>query len=733
VFEFVVVAKNARLPDKEIAAIWERYEERSLLSEEDVSWQISLFGGKAVLLGRSRFEPQGLPVVSDTRGFTCLDGYLVSGCLRGGDVVAQLRRLLLDNPDRSWLSDCLGEFIVLHYDANQGVEFLCSELRTVPLYMREGSAPGVVCVSNRASLCNVGFDGKPTLDVLSQLDLIASGTMVGDGTAFKEVRVLPRDRSAHLSYQARDDRAGVPLLELPVRDWRWSQPLTQAPTMEEVVDHTAPVAEWMLEHLRLFSKQVDVAGGGEYGLSGGKDSRLMLALLWAAGLTDLYDGAYTFGLQADIEAAAPIAARYSLRHRTSPWSERPPGLFFPHLARHIFNTEGEVNCHDISGWDSRLRAGARGAPAVDVTGHEGSALRKDPYSRAELPRDSEDARRFIREGVLMDPAGLVRADALEAMRATILSQYELALEMGTKPENFLNLRKINQRLPRWTAKQAQSSSTVALQANFLCAPPIFVLAHNMGHGNREHDLIHLGLLAAHDPELLKYPFAEQQWSPEVMRVFGERYGLPDYSLKNPDEGQVRTGSWHQTVLKDSGRALSRTVSDLAHPDTRDLIDYSKLMDMLDGRALPPRSLISVTGVMTANLLLHAGDVTREGLSKMQAVVDIARENFDKPDSPPVYFARRLREEEEWEQCVRELREKLSVAMADKKLLSEKLKVAKEKHRVAKEKLKVAKEKHKVDKRRRIDQVERLQAVFDSRGWKILMFLHRIRKKLWPTR
>src|SRR5918998_1445559 len=208
--------------------------------------------------------------------------------------------------------------------------------------------------------------------------------------------------------------------------------------MEDVLDYTAPVAEWMLKHLRLFSKQVGVAGGGEYGLSGGKDSRLMLALLWAAGLTDLYEGAYTFGLQADIEAAAPIAARYGLRHRTSPWSERPPGLFFPHLAWHIFHTEGEVNCHDISGdRGSRLRAGAHGAPAVDVTGHEGSALRKDPYPRAELPRDSEDARRFIREGVLMDPAGLVRADAVEAMRATIRSQYELALKMGTKPENFL--------------------------------------------------------------------------------------------------------------------------------------------------------------------------------------------------------------------------------------------------------------------------------------------------------
>ena len=90
------------------------------------------------------------------------------------------------------------------------------------------------------------------------------------------------------------------------------------------------------------------------------------------------------------------------------------------------------------------------------------------------------------------------------------------------------------------------------------------------------------------------------------------------------------------------------------------------------------------------------------------MVDIARKNFDKPDSPPIYFARRLREGEEWKQANRELSEELLVVKADKKLLSKKLKVV---------------------KRRRIDQAERLQRMFDSRIWKILKFLHRIRKKL----
>jgi len=119
-------------------------------------------------------------------------------------------------------------------------------------------------------------------------------------------------------------------------------------------------------------------------------------------------------------------------------------------------------------------------------------------------------------------------------------------------------------------------------------------------------------------------------------------------------------------------------------------------------------------------------VTREGLSRMQAVVDIARENFDKPDSPPIYFARQLREGEESKQANRELREELRVVKADKNLQNKKLKAAKQKHKAAKHKLKVV-------KRRQLTHTNRRQAVFDSRIWKILNFLYRIRKKIWFAR
>src|SRR5215217_4175218 len=293
-FEFAVVAKNLAIHPQEEMAVHARYAERSLLSEPYTSWRLPIFGDKSILLGRSRFVHQGSPVFRDQHSFTCLDGYLVSERLaaRSDDVVEQVHQILLGSQDRDWLSDCLGEFLIVHYnDRRRLLEFLCSELRTVPLYLREGK--DAVCVSNRASLCNVGFEGKPQLDVLGQLAHVAVlESLQGDTTAFEQVRSLPRDRSARLRYSAPDNRQGAPELILLERERSWAMPGVEVPTMEEVLEETRSITTWLLEHLRLFRKQVNVHSGGKYGLSGGKDSRLVLALLAESGLIELYDAVY---------------------------------------------------------------------------------------------------------------------------------------------------------------------------------------------------------------------------------------------------------------------------------------------------------------------------------------------------------------------------------------------------------------------------------------------------------
>jgi len=128
-----------------------------------------------------------------------------------------------------------------------------------------------------------------------------------------------------------------------------------------------------------------------------------------------------------------------------------------------------------------------------------------------------------------------------------------------------------------------------------------------------------------------------------MAAFGERYRLPEYAVTNQDRRRRQAAGWYASLEKNGGRSLGRTISDLAHPDTEELIDYQKLMNFLSETREVPRSVISIMGVVSVNLLLHAQDVSRDGASRMQAIVEVAKKNFEKPDSVPVYFAHSLRE------------------------------------------------------------------------------------------
>ncbi len=149
-FEFAVVARGAMISKREEERIFERYGERSILSDEDRLVTLRMFGGKSLLLARSRFEYQGDPVFVESGRFTCLNGYIVSRKFEGSSesIVEQIHALLLGSPDRSWVEEGLGEFQIVHYDG-VSVEFIYSKAMTYPLYLREEA--GGVGVSNSVS------------------------------------------------------------------------------------------------------------------------------------------------------------------------------------------------------------------------------------------------------------------------------------------------------------------------------------------------------------------------------------------------------------------------------------------------------------------------------------------------------------------------------------------------------------------------------------------------------
>jgi hypothetical protein len=197
-----------------------------------------------------------------------------------------------------------------------------------------------------------------------------------------------------------------------------------------------------------------------------------------------------------------------------------------------------------------------------------------------------------------------------------------------------------------------------------------------------------------------------------MAAFGERYRLLEYAVTNP-MGRRPSGGWYATLQKNGGRSLGRTISDLAHPDTEGLIDYQKLMNFLsETREFPGPSVLSIMGVVSANLLLHAQDVSRDGASRTQAIVEVAKKNFERPDSVPVYFAHKL---------LRSSEERSSEERSSEDAVS---------LRKRKETL----ERQNKDLRIRVKTLEKqnkgLRAMQNTRAWWTLSMAARLKKKLF---
>jgi len=134
------------------------------------------------------------------------------------------------------------------------------------------------------------------------------------------------------------------------------------------------------------------------------------------------------------------------------------------------------------------------------------------------------------------------------------------------------------------------------------------------------------------------------------------------------------------------------------------------------------------GVVSANLLLHAQDVSRDGASRTQAIVEVAKKNFERPDSVPVYFAHKLlRSSEERSNEERSSEERSS---EDAVSLRERTETLEKQNKDLRIRVKTLKKQNKDLRIRATTQKKRLRAMQNTRAWWTLSMAARLKKKLF---
>jgi len=324
-------------------------------------------------------------------------------------------------------------------------------------------------------------------------------------------------------------------------------------------------------------------------ITGGKDSRVVLAIALVAGLRDrltLFTRGYAG--HPDVEVGAAIAARIGVSHRREPplGSDIPadlgPQAFLARLRTIAFQTDG-----GMGGWDNVL--GLEIGRGTIVSGHLGEVLKAYAKRPAKNMRDPVE---MVRLQAPFDPMDLLRPSARARLTAALERQMDEARIAGAEESDLPDLFYWRNRVPNWLGGIRGVKSFERQPVLPLGVPALMRLAFQMTAAERKVELAHYKLIKAAAPELLDLPFAHQNWHASL--------GAPASAPVLAVADAPLFGSWQWSVNRIPAvrAALAELFASIEIPLWED-VDRPRLLDALHRRRFDYFDLISLLGFAIA--------------------------------------------------------------------------------------------------------------------------------------
>ena len=446
---------------------------------------------------------RGVPVHAAEGAAVVVDGGVLRGTPLTLQSAADLARGGPGADDADWLDDADGTFSVLELGPGR-LRARSGFLGVSQLYTAS-TADGGLLVGNRplpvaAALADLG-------GALPQVDAEALGWLVsasrvpfGEETFFPGVSLLPGDTV--LAW-----RDGV------TRRHRRSLPVAVPFDAEQQ-------AAALVERCRALAG-TDLPM--RIALTGGKDSRLVLAAAVASGLAARIDHAYLKGHDglADVQIGRRLAAATGLSFRLerSPMAEFPPEA----VDRHLALTGGMLGA-----WD--LKAHSEVPSLVGLHGGFGEIYKShaQPFSRLGPtgPLGWAAAGRFYRRPAWLDPFGLLRDAPRARIRARFAAWFDACRAEGQPLADLHDRWHRECRMRRWLAQSLQAGAAVAPMLNPLGGRVHLEAYLGLPLRDRIDHRWHFEVLRVLDPALLKIGLAGDRWHPRLRRGVGGAFEGP---------------------------------------------------------------------------------------------------------------------------------------------------------------------------------------------------------------
>jgi len=491
---------------------------------------------------------------------------------------AQALAGLLERPGAELPADVTGEYAVVRLYPDGTLDAFSDRAGLHQLFH---AANGEPVLANRAGLvATILSDWAPDPTGLRWLPAI--GYRVGTATAYRAVTQLGQEQRIGFGVE------GMTVAAMADPVVRFDDERGFSAALEPMLD------EGIAQARAAIRLGIPADGPIDLPITGGKDSRVILALCLAEGLRDRLR-LFTRGYQGhpDVIAGAGIAAALGLPHRREPphgsdeaahWSRT---RFFDKLMAQSWQTDGMVG-----GWD--LILGERIAAETLITGHMGEVLKA--YSKKPLPPGPLDPVAMVRLQAPFDPMGLLRPEARGAMEAQLVAQMEAGRAAGATEADLPDIFYYRNRLPNWLGAIRAIKSFERQPVVPLGAPALLRLAFRLTPEERKREVLHYRIIHRCAPELLAPAFAMQSWDAALDD------DVPRTPPILPGTGAPPTfGNWQFSINHNAAIRAAIAAEAMARDDLTlwETIDRGSLIDRLRHRRLDYFDGISMLGLVIA--------------------------------------------------------------------------------------------------------------------------------------
>jgi hypothetical protein len=251
-------------------------------------------------------------------------------------------------------------------------------------------------------------------------------------------------------------------------------------------------------------------------LSGGKDSRAVLAILAASGRLPDLGSAYTNGppYGIDVLAASQLARSAGIdgRHRiVRPAIHLPQADVVDLMLRTLESTQGT-----LSAYDSHIVATSA---HLTLGGHQ-YAIRPDVFTDA--PHTSlDDFLEHVLTRKPLDPAGLLVPDAVSDLRAQLRAMFQALLDRGVPPSRLGDTAYWLMRAPGWLANLGGGNQYANPVLNPLLDTQLTALACALPAVCIETEVIPFLVMRRSGLPLDAQPFAGDRWHAKLPQTLAE--------------------------------------------------------------------------------------------------------------------------------------------------------------------------------------------------------------------